>query len=576
MSDITQQIKEKLDIAEFIKGYVQLLPAGKNFKACCPFHKEKTASFMVSPDRQSWHCFGGCNEGGDVFSFLMKYENLEFYEALQILAEKAGIDLKKSSGGASEQRQYQILYEINLAAKNFFKNNLNTEVLKYCADRGLRKETIEEFELGLAPAASDQLMRHLLGLGFSSPDIERAGLSFRTERGTYWDRFRGRLMFPLYNGFGKVVGFTGRILELGPETNLRTSQVLNVGKYINSPETPIFNKSKLLYGLHKSKEAIRDSSLAILVEGQMDFLMSYQSGVKNVVATSGTALTNEHLKILRRLTDRLILSFDNDEAGQKAAERSIDLALAGDFSIRVLVLPEKDPAEIARQNPEALKQLLTQSKTARDFYFDRYLKNDHDAYHNKQGIRLVLAKIKNLSSAVDQAVWLKEAAAKTSIDEHNLLLEMERLPSVTARETKSIANALPPGDIGRKQLIAYRIMDLQNSVNTNLKILAQQALNQYAADLIKAGSSTESLKASLNNSQLMGNDIETELRELMSQLKIEFYKEKITLLKNMIARVEKEKNQTTLSAALIEFDNISRQLHNFMHEKEGGQQGRIS
>lgn len=566
MSDVTQQIKEKLDIVEFIKSYIQLLPAGKNSKACCPFHKEKTPSFMVSPDRQSWYCFGGCNEGGDIIAFLMKYENLEFYEALQILAEKAGVDLKKGPGHASEQRQYQVLYEINTAAKNFFKKNLKADVLKYCNDRGLQQETIEEFELGFAVSASDQLLRHLLGLGFSAQEVERAGLSFRTERGTYWDRFRGRLIFPIHNSLGKIVGFTGRILPNAARPELVEGQA----KYVNSPETPIFNKSKILYGLHKAKESIRDLKLAILVEGQMDFLMSYQSGIKNVVATSGTALTNDHLKLLSRLTDRLILSFDSDEAGQKAAERSIDMALANDLAVRILILPEKDPAEVARQGPDAFKKLLTQSKTARDFYFDRYLKSGQDARQQKLNIRLVLAKVGNLSSNVDRAVWIKELSSKTGIDERTLLLEIDQLPRTVSREIKPKIGSPPKAEVGRKQLIAYRIMDLQNLASDDLKVLAKQALAECVPDIVNLADSSSALRASLDNSNLVGDDTDIELRELVRQLRIEFYKEKISLVKSTIAQVERGQSQAVLSATLIEFDNLIRQLHNFMDEKEGG------
>src|SRR3989338_11482496 len=273
MSDVTQQIKDKLDIVDFLKGYIDLLPAGRNYRAVCPFHKEKTPSFMVSADRGMWHCFGGCNEGGDIFSFLMKFENIDFYEALQILAEKTGIDLKKSAGGA-EFNQYGILYEINAAARDFFKNNLNEAALTYYQSRGLTRETITEFDLGFSPPSSagnaDQLLRFLLNKGFAIQEIEKAGLIFRTERGNYMDRFRARYMFPICNAFGKVVGFTGRIM---PEYEKMAN--VNLGKYVNSPETPVFNKSKVLYGLNKSKNHIKDAGSVLLVEGQMDFLMTY-------------------------------------------------------------------------------------------------------------------------------------------------------------------------------------------------------------------------------------------------------------------------------------------------------------
>ena len=561
MSDVTQQIKEKLDIAEFIKNYVQLLPAGKNFKACCPFHKEKTPSFMVSSERQSWHCFGGCNDGGDIFSFLMKYENLEFYEALQILAEKAGVDLKRTAGSHSEHKQYNTLYEINNAAKNFFQKNLISfaddaakAAVNYCLDRGLKKETMLEFELGLAPNVSDQLLRYLLNLGFSAPEIEKAGLVFRTERGTYWDRFRGRLMFPIYNSFSKIVGFTGRILPNAARPELVEGQA----KYINSPETPIFNKSKILYGLHKAKEAIRDQQFTILVEGQMDFLMTYQSGIKNVVATSGTALTTDHLKLLRRLTDQLTLSFDSDEAGLNAAERSVDLALASDFSVKILVLPGKDPADIAKNNPDQLRQLLSTTKTAREFYFDRYLKNLSDPYQLKKGVRFLLAKTKNLYSQLDQADWIKNLSNRTGLDEKSLLIEMEKLTahkSLLVSQNKTAPASTEMG-AARKQLIAQRILDLGGP---------KEILETYAPEIFKDKSNFLALQASLENSQLSADATEKEIEELIRQLKIEFYKEKVTVLKNFIAQAERGGRKEALADILKEFDSYSRELHNIIH-----------
>ncbi len=549
MSDTAQQIKDKLDIVDFLKNYIQLLPAGKNLKALCPFHKEKTPSFVVSPERGSWHCFGGCNEGGDIFSFLMKFENLDFYEALQILAEKAGIDLKKTES-------HDALYAANLAAKDFFKENIGS-VLNYCTERGLNKETINEFELGYAPNASDQLLRYLLAKGFAVSDIEKAGLVFRTERGTYWDRFRGRLMFPLYNSFGKAIGFTGRVMPDAAHPEL----VEGLAKYVNSPETPIFNKSKTLYGLHKSKGVIRDLQFALLVEGQMDFLMTYQSGVKNVVATSGTALTSEHLKTIRRLTDKVVLSFDNDEAGQNAIERTIDLALAYDFSVKILSLPEKDPAEIIKNNPELFKKLILSAKSSKDFYFGRYLQNSGDSYQIKKGIRYVLSKIKRLSSQLDQSDWLKDLSVRTNISEKNLILEMDQLPvSVNLAVNRQ---KLPPekeasNDVwSRKQLIAQRIIDLGGA--PELSVFAEEFLQKPNSPLL-------SLKASLENSALSVKEVEEEKNNLIKQLKLEFYKEKIVSLKNIIAKTEKDGDAAALNVAMREFDNVSREFHNTMNK----------
>jgi len=458
MSDSAQQIKEKLDIVDFLRPYLQMTPAGKNFKASCPFHKEKTPSFMISPDRQTWHCFG-CGIGGDAFAFLMRYENIDFIEALKILGEKTGVDIGRV--GNTDQKQVNILYEINTAAKDFFKKQLVSDqgkpAIEYLKKRAMKGETAKEFEVGFAPDIVDSLTRYLTGSGFPIAAVEKAGLTFKTERGTYMDRFRNRIMFPLYNHFGKVVGFTGRIMP-GHENE-------NTGKYVNSPETPIFNKSKILYGLHLSKNAIRDSGCAILVEGQMDFIMAWQDGLKNMVATSGTALTVEHLKVLRRLADKLVLSFDQDEAGRLATERAIDLAGAADFSAKVMELPAdlnaKDPADIAVAKPGLLKELAGRAIPAMNYYFDRY------AIRNKSGdvkknLRTVLSKIKFLASPVERAQWLKEASHLSGIQENYLLDEMENIKTVDTpvwREAESLA-ADPAEPLSRKEVISQRIASL--------------------------------------------------------------------------------------------------------------------
>ncbi len=455
-------IKEKLDVVEFLKGYLQLNPAGKNFKALCPFHREKTPSFMVSPERQGWHCFG-CNIGGDVFSFVMKYENVEFGEALKILAEKAGVELKRVS--PAEYKHLGLLYDINEKAKDFFKNELESSkaAKDYILSRGLTKETIDEFEIGFAPTGSEALILHLLKSGFHSEDILRAGLSFRTERGLSFDRFRGRIMFPIHNHLGKTVGFTGRVL---PQFDDGKS-----GKYVNSPETPIFAKSKLLYGFWKSKNFIRDAKHAFLVEGQMDFLMSWQAGAKNTVASSGTALTGDHLHALRRLTDQLVISFDNDDAGREAGERAIDLAEAADFGIKVAIFHDyKDPADAVLSDKEYFFKTIENAKPAMEFYFEKYLPKDgstglttgridvrdRDSFRN---LKAVLEKLRNIASPVLKSFWLKELSKKTGVNELTLSEEMERaVPKKTFGTEAPGEQVIEGKKFSRREMLAQRCL----------------------------------------------------------------------------------------------------------------------
>ncbi|MEK7162847.1 MAG: DNA primase [Patescibacteria group bacterium] len=603
MASPVQEIKDRLDIVEFIRSYIPLQPAGKNFKAPCPFHKEKTPSFIVSPERQTWHCFGACGEGGDVIKFLMKYENLEFYEALKILAEKAGIELKKIS--PAEQRQFGVLYDINDSAKEFFKKKLeqSTEVLKYLSERGLKKETIKEFELGLSVSGLDELTRYLISLGFNIKDIERAGLNFKTERGSYIDRFRERIMFPIYNHFGKVVGFSGRILERTTDYRLRTTAVdsspSTVAKYINSPETPIFNKSRLLYGFHKTKNHIREQKSVLLVEGQMDFLMVYQDGVKNVAAVSGTALTIDHLKTLRRLTDQLILYFDNDEAGLNAAERSIDLAATNDFSVKILILKDyKDPAEAVLKSPGELIDFIDKTMPAIEFYFDRYLssaelrgklsgttrKDGAKLYENigdfKKNIRIILGKIKNLTSPIERAHWIKELSLKTKIEEKILMEEMAQLN--TRNNVKIHAeqrgNNLRQFTLNRRELIAQRMISLI-MVKENFKSQIEEHFDYLPNDyliILKSLLKTEklsderlsglfnliSLRSSFESSIIEEGKMDAEFQEILRQLRLEYLKEKRQGLTFLIKEAEHLGEEEKVAFGLEEFDKISKIMHN--------------
>ena len=583
-----EQIKEKLDIAEFVRSYISIQPAGKNFKALCPFHKEKTPSFIISPERQTWHCFGACSDGGDIFKFLMKYENLEFHEALKILAEKAGVELKRIS--PADQKQFGVLYEINEAAKEFFISQLaektNIEANKYLDNRGLKPETIKEFELGLAPDKWDSLAVYLIKKGYSAADIERAGLIFKNERGNLIDRFRNRIMFPIYNNFGKTIGFSGRILPQfeTPET----------GKYVNSPETLIFNKSKILYGFHKTKNHIREKKITVAVEGQMDFLMAYQDGVKNAVAISGTALTADHLKVLKRLADEIIFCFDNDEAGLKAAERGIDLANQQDFSVKLLVIENyKDPAEIIQKSPGLLLKLLDEAKSAMEFYFDRYLNKQLTTNNQqlttkinlsefKKNIRIVLLKIKNLASAIEQAHWLKELSSKIGVKEDVLLEELSQLKKSNLSENalRQLAPIKQTFAPTRRDLIAERLIGLLMLNENFLSIISDHFVylpNDYLMiiesvknrqkpneerlleklNLISLHSSTES--------SLDEEKIKNELNELLRQLKTEYLKEKRSELAELIKKTENAKGvgqEKEISIALEEFDRVSKLIHN--------------
>lgn len=566
MRSSTEEIKAKLDIVDVLRGYLTVMPAGKNFKALCPFHHEKSPSFSISPDRQTWHCFG-CSLGGDIFSFVMRHDNLEFGEALRVLAEKAGVELKKMS--PADYEQFGLLYDINDEARRFFKNQLQTaDVAKvYLKERGLKEETIDEFDIGWAPNKSEALTLHLVNMGFRQEALIRAGLVFRNANGMHLDRFRGRIMFPILNQVGKTVGFTGRILP-----QFDTGEM---GKYVNSPETPIFVKSRVLYGLHKAKPAIREQGKAILVEGQMDCIMSYQAGVKNVVATSGTAMTSDHLKLLHKFTDQLILNFDSDEAGLQAGERAIDLALANDFNVRVVTFAPgtfKDAAEAVQKDPQGFLTLIDQAAPAIQFYFDRYLPTGHHGATGsshisqlKKGVRLALAKIKNLSSPIEREAWVRELGRRVSIDPATLSEEMAQLSSASSESERKTENtplvAVDLKSLSRRELLSIHLLSAAITlkrlevIKDNLRFLPEEYQGVFV--LLEKGekySTDPGLDELLNTIYFLpgGEVSEKEFAELQKNLKQEFLKEYRKKLEWEVKNAERDGDEASRRKALEE------------------------
>lgn len=568
----SEQIKEKLNIVDFVRNYIELKPAGRNFKGLCPFHGEKTPSFMVSRERQIWHCFG-CGLGGDIFKFLMQYENIEFHEALKILAEKAGIELRKAS--PEDYRQFGVLYDICDAAKNYYSESFKKFPVghEYLSKRGLKDEIIAEFEIGFAPNEYDKTTTHLIQKGFKVDDIIRSGIAFKSESGKVGDRFRGRIMFPIHDHSGKVVGFTGRIL---PELEDKT----DMGKYVNSPETPIFNKSKTLYGFWRTKKGIREEKCALMVEGQMDFLMTYQSGVKNVIATSGTALTPEHLKTLKPIADKIILSFDNDQAGATAIERAIDLAGGADMNVAVLDLGNyKDPGDAASADPDFMKSAAKSARLGMEFYFDKYLKGE--LVRSKNNVRAVLSKIKRIYSPIERANWLRDLSYKVDMTEKDLRDEMDKIelePGPADKLKKEIQETKKEEE-KRIDLISFRILSILNSrkdlygdghfvslmppkYQEAVKLLRGENINWKQLDEALDGRINELTFASDIESGNDKEEVEKEFRSLIRELESESYKGKIAVLQKEIAMLERKGNDAELMEKLRQFDELTKRRHN--------------
>jgi DNA primase len=434
--DEVAEVKAKLEITEVIGGYLPLKQAGRNLKAPCPFHEEKSASFMVSPEKGIYHCFG-CSEGGDIFNFVMKMEGLDFRSALEMLARKAGVELTARKG---ENKEVQKLRDRLLAAHDlaaqYFQASLvrNPKALEYVIKkRRLGKQTIKDFQIGYAPDSWNALTDFLQKRGFNTKELLQGGLAGQKQgRNTVYDLFRGRVMFTICDREGRPIGFTGRVLDDG------------MPKYLNTPQTPLYDKSQAIFGLHLAKEAIRSSDEVVLVEGNMDVVASHQAGVKQVVAASGTALTLDQLRTLSKLTKNVKLAFDADRAGLAATERAIDLGQKLGLTLNMVVLPEgvKDADELIGQDVEAWRSAIAGAKYIVDYLFDRF---EHDFDLNtavgKRGYAdRLAANLRRLGDPVEQDHYVKLLAAKTGVSEEAV---KAKIAGKEAAEPAPVASTSP-------------------------------------------------------------------------------------------------------------------------------------
>jgi len=416
MTDV-ELIKSKIDIVAFISDYIPVKKAGRNFKALCPFHSEKTPSFIISPERGTWHCFGACAEGGDVIKFLQKWENIDFLEALKILAKKTGVTLSHFTT-TDESKKKETYYEINHLASEFYhylltSHRLGKKALGYLKTRGIRNETIKTFLLGYAPESWENLSRYLTKKGYRPEDLYTVGLTVKSETGKFYDRFRGRLMFTLKDHRGNIVGFSGRKLT-GDEKE---------AKYINTSETPIYSKGHILYGLDITKEAIKKEKEAVVVEGEFDLLTSFQTGVTNVVAIKGSALTEGHVLLLKRFTEAVILALDSDVAGNEAAKRGIEIAENAGLTVKVARLTSgKDPAETIALNPSLWKKALKEAVPIYDFIIENaFLKyKGEDATSKKKISSEVIPFLAKIENPIIFSHYLKYLAKKLEVSEESV------------------------------------------------------------------------------------------------------------------------------------------------------------
>ena len=445
-----------MDIVDVVSGYATLQKSGRNFKALCPFHTEKTPSFFVFPERGTWHCFGSCGTGGDIFSFVMKKEGIDFSTALRLLAERAGVTLVTKQKESAVDKEAERLYLINEVAAQYYHHLLlNAKAAeiarRHLTERGISKETIDSFQLGFSPDSWDALCQHLEGRGYKRDELVSAGLVIAKEDGGFRDLFRNRLMIPIRNEAGRVVGFGARALDG------------TTPKYLNSPQTASFNKSGLLYGIDRAKGAIREQGLAIIVEGYMDVLAAHQYGMANVVASMGTSLTQKQVGLIKRLTRNLTLALDADAAGDQATLRGLEVARQA-FSERIAAMPDwlggtsklqgnlkvillprgKDPDEVIRERPEDWRRLIDEASPLMDYFFKAVtsrldLSNEGG---KSAAVAQLLPLISEIADSVERELYLKRLSQLVGVDEKTLAGKAARLRP-TERERAKRAVSLP-------------------------------------------------------------------------------------------------------------------------------------
>lgn len=433
--DAVEEIKERLAIEDVISQYVELKRAGRNFKGISPFTQEKTASFMVSPEKQIWHDFSS-GKGGNVFSFVMEMEGVDFKGALEILARQAGVDLQQFQRRPGDGQLKEQLLAAHQKACLFYQKQLvaNKEAISYVAEkRGLRRQTVLDFKIGYAPNSNDALLNYLKQQGFDVTTLQKAGLVNRSHRGP-GDMFRGRLMIPLMDAMGQVIGFTGRLLQ----------DIPNAPKYLNTPQTPLYDKSRHVFGLHLAKQAIRNEGYVVVVEGNMDVVASHQAGVKNVVATAGTAITTMHLKALGRFVDDVRLAFDQDDAGIRAAERAIPLAANAGVNLSIVtVIGAKDPDELIQKDPKAWEAAIGRPVYALDWLMQVYQErlDLSKAIDKRRYSDIILGVVRQLKDPVEQEHYLAALAKILGVSPEALLQKLNTKTSTKLVRRKTVAVA---------------------------------------------------------------------------------------------------------------------------------------
>ncbi|MBL7022123.1 DNA primase [Patescibacteria group bacterium] len=594
MLNQTEEIKARIDLVEVIQEYIKLTPAGvNNFRALCPFHNEKTPSMMISKDKQIWHCFG-CGEGGDVFTWLQKMEGMDFPEALRVLAKKANIKLEYHQPEMSTKKTK--LLDINKQAVEYWHNLLlkdpNAEpVRKYLEGRQLKQETILEWQLGWAKDSWDDLFKYLKSLGYEDKDILDAGIVSQSQKDNkYYDRFRNRLIFPINNHHGQPVGCSARTMS-GEDA-----------KYINTPQTQVYNKSYILFGLDKAKQYMKRQDYTILVEGNMDVIAVSQAGTKNVVAVSGTALTLEQIHLLKRYSKNVMIAFDADQAGQRAALRGLDLAWQEGLNVKIIVLKAgKDPDECIKQDKQLWLDSIKGAVNIIDYYFDITLK-DLDltrADHKKKAAAVLLPIIAKLPDAIDRTHYIQKLASFIAVDDKILEDKINSLKtdkkSITVKQSPqpSIQN-IDTIKMLTERVLALLLSDIKLLADIEQRLMPEDFYEDAASRIYKEliiqynkgtfdnnqvnleelfKTEPELLKRSNVLFLLAGSEFgnltelakKRELEQLVDRFKVEGLRVKASKLDEAIKTAEASGDDAKVNNLLNEKDKVNKDINRLLH-----------
>jgi len=595
--DPKEEIKSKIDIVPFIQEFIPLKQMGRNFKTACPFHGEKTPSFVVSPERQIWHCFG-CQKGGDVFTFLMEYEKMDFVEALRTLAKRTGVQLQQFTGNKADAQREKLL-AINHLAAEFYHFLLTTHKVgerarEYLEKRGISEKTITTFKLGFAPEKWELLVDYLIKKkGFDAQDIEDAGLIIKSQRSgqqPYYDRFRNRIMFTLRDHRGNVVGFAGRLLD----------KEAKEAKYVNTPETPLYHKGELLFGLDVTKEAIKKEDLAIVVEGEFDMIQSFQAGVSNIVALKGTAFTLSQVKLLARFTKNIAFALDMDLAGDAAARRSIEIADSEGLHMKVIrVTDGKDPDEVIHNGGVGpWKKAIKEAVSVYDFFIDSALTRfNKETPEGKQAIAdEVLPSLSAISNEIVKEHFVKRLSSELDVSQEAILRQMEKLQKPTLSPAPpSVPKPAPlsRGEVLEEYLISLLLQKADKPIlekvhpQIEANLLKNPVLERilhllmafyekntaFSIDIFVKEAPKE-LVPTIDRLYLFDTDSvglgdgQLEIERTMRELRILLLRRKMEYIAGLLKEKEKKGDEKTLLLLEEKFHVLSDQLHSLVSKSQ--------